>query len=97
MSAPVATMKAVVYDKPFEVAVRQVKKPLIQHPDDIIVRGQFVSCAPCAVTMLRPWLSDHYMHLRQVRRTLSMKSNASDSECEVISTCTKDVPVHSQA
>ncbi|KAF9491436.1 GroES-like protein [Pleurotus eryngii] len=38
MSAPEATMKAVVYDKPFEVAIRQVEKPLIQHPDDIIVR-----------------------------------------------------------
>ncbi|KAL4252243.1 GroES-like protein [Pleurotus pulmonarius] len=38
MSAPVATMNAVVYDKPFEVAIRQVEKPQIQHPDDIIVR-----------------------------------------------------------
>ncbi|KAL4258372.1 zinc-containing alcohol dehydrogenase family protein [Pleurotus pulmonarius] len=38
MAAPVATMKAVVYDKPFEVAVRQVERPQILHPDDIIVR-----------------------------------------------------------
>lgn len=33
-----ATMKAVVYDKPFEVAIRQVQKPQILHPDDIIVK-----------------------------------------------------------
>ncbi|KAG9220248.1 hypothetical protein CCMSSC00406_0006313 [Pleurotus cornucopiae] len=38
MAAPVATMKAVVYDKPFEVAIRQVEKPQILHPDDIIVK-----------------------------------------------------------
>ncbi|MFQ6145013.1 glutathione-independent formaldehyde dehydrogenase [Streptomyces sp. SID10815] len=31
-------MKAVVYEKPFEVAVRDVDDPRIQHPNDVIVR-----------------------------------------------------------
>ncbi|KAJ7227599.1 hypothetical protein B0H12DRAFT_1265191 [Mycena haematopus] len=31
-------MRAVVYDKPFTVSVREVEKPKILHPDDIIVR-----------------------------------------------------------
>ncbi|KAF8510010.1 GroES-like protein [Hysterangium stoloniferum] len=30
------SMKAVVYKKPFEVAIEDVKKPKIQHPDDIV-------------------------------------------------------------
>lgn len=33
-------MRAVVYDKPFSVTVRDVPKPTILHPDDIIVRGE---------------------------------------------------------
>ena len=32
-------MRAVVYDKPFTVTVREVEKPKILHPDDIIVKG----------------------------------------------------------
>ncbi|KAF9254244.1 GroES-like protein [Marasmius fiardii PR-910] len=35
--APV-TMRAVVYDKPFHVTVRDVPKPKIAHPDDVIVK-----------------------------------------------------------
>ncbi|KAK7042805.1 GroES-like protein [Favolaschia claudopus] len=31
-------MRAVVYDKPFTVSVREVDKPTILHPDDIIVK-----------------------------------------------------------
>ncbi|KAF8957350.1 GroES-like protein [Flammula alnicola] len=31
-------MRAVVYDKPFAVSVREVEKPKILHPDDIIVK-----------------------------------------------------------
>ncbi|ANH91690.1 MULTISPECIES: glutathione-independent formaldehyde dehydrogenase [unclassified Streptomyces] len=31
-------MKAVVYEKPFDVAVRDVDDPRIQHPNDVIVR-----------------------------------------------------------
>ncbi|KAJ7336758.1 hypothetical protein DFH08DRAFT_877412 [Mycena albidolilacea] len=31
-------MRAVVYDKPFSVSVREVEKPTILHPDDIIVK-----------------------------------------------------------
>ena len=33
-------MRAVVYKKPFEVAVEDVPKPELQHPDDIIVKGR---------------------------------------------------------
>lgn len=33
-------MRAVVYDKPFTVTVREVEKPRILHPDDIIVKGK---------------------------------------------------------
>ncbi|KXN83451.1 hypothetical protein AN958_01430 [Leucoagaricus sp. SymC.cos] len=32
------TMRAVVYEKPFSVAVREVEKPKLEHPDDVIVR-----------------------------------------------------------
>ena len=31
-------MKAVVYQKPFSVAVENVPGPTIQHPNDVIVR-----------------------------------------------------------
>ncbi|MBR7679205.1 aldehyde dehydrogenase, partial [Streptomyces daliensis] len=31
-------MKAVVYKEPFTVAVEEVDKPSIQHPNDVIVR-----------------------------------------------------------
>ena len=31
-------MKAVVYKKPFEVAVETVNDPKIQHPNDVIVK-----------------------------------------------------------
>src|SRR3954466_14363343 len=34
----VAAMKAVVYKGPFTVAVEDVEKPSIQHPNDVIVR-----------------------------------------------------------
>lgn len=34
-----ATMRAVVYEKPFTVSVQSVKKPTILHPDDIIIKG----------------------------------------------------------
>jgi glutathione-independent formaldehyde dehydrogenase len=36
--AEVAAMKAVVYKGPFTVAVEDVEKPTIQHPNDVIVR-----------------------------------------------------------
>jgi len=32
------TMRAVVYDKPFSVSVRDVPKPTILHPDDVVVK-----------------------------------------------------------
>jgi hypothetical protein len=35
--AAMATMKAVNYKGPFEVAVEDVPKPTIQHPDDVLV------------------------------------------------------------
>lgn len=31
-------MKAVVYEKPFSVTVREVDDPSIQHPNDVLVR-----------------------------------------------------------
>ncbi|MGW2857751.1 alcohol dehydrogenase catalytic domain-containing protein, partial [Streptomyces sp. NPDC001215] len=31
-------MKAVVYEKPFNVTVREVDDPQIEHPNDVIVR-----------------------------------------------------------
>ena len=31
-------MKAVVYKKPFEVAIENVADPKIQHPNDVIVK-----------------------------------------------------------
>ncbi len=34
----VAIMKAVVYKEPFSVAVEEVEKPRVQHPNDVVVR-----------------------------------------------------------
>ena len=31
-------MKAVHYEKPFQVSVREVALPKIQHPDDVIIK-----------------------------------------------------------
>ena len=31
-------MKAIHYEKPFEVSVREVPQPKIEHPDDVIVK-----------------------------------------------------------
>ncbi|KAG5731482.1 hypothetical protein E4T56_gene4377 [Termitomyces sp. T112] len=33
-----ATMRAVVYEKPFKVSVQRVQRPAIVHPDDVIVK-----------------------------------------------------------
>lgn len=33
------TMRAVVYEKPFSVVIRDVEKPRIEHPDDVIVKS----------------------------------------------------------
>lgn len=34
------SMRAVVYKKPYEVAIEHVKRPTILHPDDVIVKGK---------------------------------------------------------
>lgn len=39
------SMRAVVYDKPFSVTVRNVEKPKLSHPDDIIVKGESFALA----------------------------------------------------
>lgn len=33
-------MRAVVYDEPFKVSVQQVEKPVLQHPNDVIVKSE---------------------------------------------------------
>lgn len=33
------TMRAVVYEKPFSVVIRDVEKPQILHPDDVLVKS----------------------------------------------------------
>ena len=33
-------MRAVVYDEPFKVSVRNVQKPQIEHPNDVIVKSE---------------------------------------------------------
>ncbi len=38
MSSTTTTMKAVHYEKPFEVSVKEVPLPKIEHPDDAIVK-----------------------------------------------------------
>ncbi|KAM0801953.1 hypothetical protein BDR22DRAFT_971773 [Usnea florida] len=38
MSSTTTTMKAVHYEKPFQVSVREVALPKIQHPDDVIIK-----------------------------------------------------------
>jgi threonine dehydrogenase-like Zn-dependent dehydrogenase len=31
-------MKALHYDGPFKVSIREVEKPKLQHPDDVIIK-----------------------------------------------------------
>ena len=37
MSSP-SSMKAVHYEKPFQVSVREIPVPKIEHPDDVIIK-----------------------------------------------------------
>jgi hypothetical protein len=63
-------MRAVVYDKPFSVSVREVEKPTILHPDDIIVKGQrlFILARKSLLTLGK--ISYDIVHLRKVTRTI---------------------------
>ena len=38
MSSATTTMKAIHYEKPFEVSVREVPLPKLEHPDDAIIK-----------------------------------------------------------
>ena len=38
MSSQTTTMKAVHYEKPFKVSVKEVGIPKIEHPDDAIIK-----------------------------------------------------------
>lgn len=38
METNVTTMKAVHYEKPFSVSVREIPEPKIEHPDDVIIK-----------------------------------------------------------
>ena len=38
MSSTTTTMKAIHYEKPFEVSVREVPLPKLEHPDDAIIK-----------------------------------------------------------
>ena len=42
-------MRAVVYDEPFKVSVREVEKPQLLHPNDVIVKSQY--------SVYRRWLA----------------------------------------
>ena len=42
-----ASMKAVHYEKPFEVSVREVPLPKIEHPDDVIVKVTTAGILDC--------------------------------------------------
>lgn len=67
-------MRAVVYDKPFTVTVREVEKPIILHPDDIIVKGQYdyllVPFLACVNTM---GFSNNDMYLWKVSISSSLE------------------------
>ena len=70
-------MRAVVYDKPFTVTVREVEKPKILHPDDIIVKGK-----PCVPQFVLPLsascaTSDDNMHLWKVGSDVQTFSHCS--------------------
>ena len=41
-------MRAVVYKKPYEVAIEEIPKPELTHSDDIIVRSMFNALAALA-------------------------------------------------
>lgn len=36
-------MRAVIYNKSYSVSVQQVEKPMITHPDDVLVKGLCLS------------------------------------------------------
>lgn len=38
MSSQTTTMKAVHYEQPFKVSVKEVEIPKIEHPDDAIIK-----------------------------------------------------------
>jgi hypothetical protein len=64
-----STMRAVVYDSPFKVSVRNVPKPTILHPDDVIVKGILeLSCLHIHQT--QSLFSNHNLYLRQVQNAL---------------------------
>ncbi len=48
MSSP-STMKAVHYEKPFQVSVREIPIPKIEHPDDVIIKVTTAGMLPTMI------------------------------------------------
>ena len=44
-------MKAVHYEKPFQVVVKEVAVPKIEHPDDVIVKVTTAGMSPLASSL----------------------------------------------
>jgi len=59
-------MKAVVYKKPFEVAVEDVPRPELTHPDDIIVKGGSIPSSLIAAEVIVLSSSHDYMYMWKV-------------------------------
>ena len=65
-------MRAVVYDGPFKVSVREVEKPKIQHPCDVIVKSMSPVLMTVLVSMLLMAVDSHNeLHLWQVGNLIS--------------------------
>ena len=60
MSATSITMKAVHYEKPFQVSVREVPLPKIEHPDDAIIKVTTAGMSPSG-----EWEQDAHVHCQQ--------------------------------
>ena len=53
-------MKAVHYEKPFQVSVREVPLPKIKHPDDAIIKVTTAGTSPYG-----GWEQDAHVHCQQ--------------------------------
>ena len=72
MSSTTITMKAVHYEKPFEVSVKEVSLPKIEHPDDAIIKVTTAgttgaSLSSQRVKSLTNWASHLRLRLAYVR------------------------------
>lgn len=59
------TMKAVHYEGPFKVSVKEVDVPKIQHPDDAIIKVTTAGTSSYSIESMKPLLTEgSYLRVR---------------------------------